>query len=564
MIASHRPSRRSTASPLATAAAVALMTAVVLAGCRPSSSAAPEGDAAPPAGAEKAAPADLIPWFQGSVEEAFALAKAERRPVFLYWGAVWCPPCHALRTKLFTRPEFQARLAATVPVYLDGDTARAQIWGEKLGTQGYPTVIVFDAEGREVTRIPSMLPFEQYAEVLAGALDATRPISEVLAAAEAKGVAALPAAELNLLAFHAYDQNEALGLARARRQALFGRFWRETPAERPAERSRFLALALAALAEDADGEEPPAPLPETERAELEAGLRVLLADPTLRNTSLELVLYRAAGVVERMAPAPGAARRELVAAWNASARAVESDESLPVNERLTALLPQIALETLDLARDAAGGPPPVSLALQERVRARIRWASALPHDEEEMQYLMDTMAGLLEEAGLAGEAQQLLTDKLAETTAPYYYTGWLAGLEARAGRKPEAVALYREAWQGARERSSGAAMTSFRWGSTYLRQATKLTPEAHAAIAADAATILDDLLASPDAFAHGNWSRLQTVATALEQWRGEDAARAQVVETVKSRVHAACGRFPAEGEDSPAARCRSFLAADAA
>ena len=102
-------------------------------------------------------------------------------------------------------------------------------------------------------------------------------------------------------------------------------------------------------------------------------------------------------------------------------------------------------------------------------------------------------------------------------------------------------------------------MTPFRWGSTYLRKATQLTPEATAAIAADGAAILSDLLASPDAFSAGNWSRLQAVGAALDQWRGEDAARARVVDAVRAQVQAACGRFPAAGEDSAAARCRSFL-----
>jgi hypothetical protein len=176
-----------------------------------------------------------------------------------------------------------------------------------------------------------------------------------------------------------------------------------------------------------------------------------------------------------------------------------------------------------------------------------------------MQFLIDTMAGLLEEAGLAGEAKQLLTEKLAEAAAPYYYTGWLAGMEAKSGNKTGAVALYRQAWQGAREQSSGAAMTPFRWGSSYLRQATKLTPDATEAIGADAAVIFSDLLASPDAFAHGNWSRLQTVGSAFEQWQGENPARMRVVDSVRAQTHAACGRFPAEGEHSPAARCRSFL-----
>lgn len=532
----------------------------LLAACSPSTPPAPQASATPDAPAGKQERADTIPWFQGTVEEAFALAKQERKPVFLYWGAVWCPPCHALRTKLFTRPEFQARLASTVPVYLDGDTERAQIWGEKLQTTGYPTVIVFDADGREVTRIPSALPFEEYAEVLSRALDATRPIGEVLADARAKGPEALPEAELNLLAFHAWDQDEAIGLDLAARRELFGKLRAGTPVAKKVEKARFLALELGALASRKEGEAPP-DLPAAERAELIAGLHRLLSEAELRRTNLDLVLYRADDVVALLAPEPGAERAALVELWNAAARAIEGDESLGVDDRLTALLPQIELERLGAPEGPGGEPPPVSPALQERVRARVRWASGLPHDEEEMQGRIDAMAGLLEEAGLESEAKQLLSEKLGEAAAPYYYTGWLAGIEARTGDKNDAIALYRQAWQGARQQGSGAAMTPFRWGSNYLRQATKLTPEATDAIAADARIVLDDLLASPDAFSHGNWARLQSVGAALEQWQGADPARARVVEGIKAQVHAACDRFPAEGEDSAGARCRSFLAA---
>jgi len=38
-----------------------------------------------------------IGWFKGSVEQAFATAKGEGRPVLLFWGAVWCPFCHTLQ-----------------------------------------------------------------------------------------------------------------------------------------------------------------------------------------------------------------------------------------------------------------------------------------------------------------------------------------------------------------------------------------------------------------------------------------------------------------------------------
>jgi len=183
------------------------------------------------------------------------------------------------------------------------------------------------------------------------------------------------------------------------------------------------------------------------------------------------------------------------------------------------------------------------------------------HDENEMQAVMSTMAGLLEDAGLAEEAKALLSDRLAETTAPYYYVGWMASLEAKAGHDEEAVALYRRAWQEARGAAAGSAMTPFRWGSSYLRQAMRRTPEATEAIGADARAVLDELLSSPDAFSLGNWSRLEGLGEALERWRGEDeAVRAPVVDELRERIHASCDGFPETGPDSAATRCRSLLA----
>jgi len=499
---------------------------------------------------------DEIPWFQGSVEEAFALAKNERRPVFLYWGAVWCPPCHALRTRLFTRPEFARRLAETVAVYLDGDTERAQIWGEKLGTMGYPTVIVFDADGREVTRIASLLPFEEYAEVLSRALDATRPIRELVAAAESDGPASLPAAELNLLAFYSFGQDRALDLDGTRGRDLFERLWRETPADRPVEKTRFFSLYLQSLAEEED----PPPLPSAERDELVAGLTGLLADSAAVSTNLDLVFYGAEDAVRRLAPEDGPARDALVDAWVRTARTLEADESLTVDDRLTALLPQIQLALLDRTEEDAAPPA----ELQERVRERVRWAAGAVTDENEMQAVMSSMAGLLEDAGLAEEARALLAEKLGETTAPYYYLSWLGSLEAKAGNGEAAVARYREAWQGARATHSGAAMTPFRWGNGYLRRVLSLTPDAASTVREDGTAILTDLLASPDAFAGGNWSRLEGLGSALVSWAGEDPARAEVVGALRDQVHATCERFDDAGEDSARARCRSFLAGEPA
>ncbi len=152
---------------------------------------------------------DGIAWFEGDVDEAFALAKQENKPLFLYWGAVWCPPCHYLKTKVFTRPEFVAQSRAFIPVYLDGDTERAQILGERYQTTGYPTVILFNPAGQEMTRLLSTLPVDRYREVLDHAMARMRPIKEILADVVDTGPGAADPIDLNLLAFYSWGQDQA-------------------------------------------------------------------------------------------------------------------------------------------------------------------------------------------------------------------------------------------------------------------------------------------------------------------------------------------------------------------
>ena len=73
------------------------------------------GDAAsaPPAAAKPAvsnlasmhADAPGVAWFDGDVNAAFASAKGSNKPVLLYWGAQWCPPCKQLKSAVFSRPD---------------------------------------------------------------------------------------------------------------------------------------------------------------------------------------------------------------------------------------------------------------------------------------------------------------------------------------------------------------------------------------------------------------------------------------------------------------------------
>ena len=63
---------------------------------------------------------------EADVDAAFAQARADHKPLFLYWGAKWCPPCNQVQATLFNRADFIARSRAFVPVYIDGDSPGAQ------------------------------------------------------------------------------------------------------------------------------------------------------------------------------------------------------------------------------------------------------------------------------------------------------------------------------------------------------------------------------------------------------------------------------------------------------
>lgn len=93
--------------------------------------------------------------------KAQAQAKAEKKLVLLdFTGSDWCPPCKNLHKTVLTSPEFTAFAKDNlVLVELDFPRSKPQSaelkaanrkLSEKFNIEGYPTVIVLDASGKEV------------------------------------------------------------------------------------------------------------------------------------------------------------------------------------------------------------------------------------------------------------------------------------------------------------------------------------------------------------------------------------------------------------------------------
>lgn len=90
-------------------------------------------------------------------------AKAEKKLVFMdFTGSDWCPPCKNLHKTVLVAPEFMAFAKDNlVLVELDFPSKKPQSaelkaanqkLAQRFKVEGYPTVIVLDAEGKELFR----------------------------------------------------------------------------------------------------------------------------------------------------------------------------------------------------------------------------------------------------------------------------------------------------------------------------------------------------------------------------------------------------------------------------
>ncbi len=104
--------------------------------------------------------ANIPKGWTADLEQAFKDAKAKDKAVLVeFTGSDWCPPCKMMRKNVFTKDEFVSKASEDfILVELDfprGDEALAkkhQPYAEKYEIEGFPTVIIFNAGGKELSR----------------------------------------------------------------------------------------------------------------------------------------------------------------------------------------------------------------------------------------------------------------------------------------------------------------------------------------------------------------------------------------------------------------------------
>jgi protein disulfide-isomerase len=482
-----------------------------------------------------------IAWFKGDVDAAFAAAQTSNKPVLLYWGAQWCPPCKQLKSAVFNRPDFFEKSKLFVAVYLDGDLPDAQKWGDTFRVTGYPTVVVLKPDRTEITRVAGNMDLSLYAGVLDDALGNVRPVKEVVEIA-VKGDAPLSAADCRRLAYHAFDLEDEGIFDAARLQPAFENAARTCPAELTKERARFPVLAATQAA----------------RQQKEAIQKGGKADQ-----ALTVLIVRVNELL---------ANPELALANADALRSLPAEFYLAARQTLPQLAPGLRQRVMAVGDAATANPkfaPADQLAAQLlKIRAAKAYANdgKTPTDVRAVALATaEKMLAVKQEsyvrAGVVNSAiniyialdeweraRDLLALEARTSNTPHYYLGDLADVEEKLGNPQRALELMAEAY----DKAKGPA-SRFQWGYSYLDGLLRLTPEDTATIEKVGSKVIAEL-DGPNRVHRRTLSRIDRLDQRLREW-GNTPARVAIVARFRTEVLAACAQSPTDGADTA---CRDF------
>ena len=477
-----------------------------------------------------------INWFTGSVDEAFSIAKQQNKPLFFYWGAVWCPPCQEIKHTVFEHPKFISQSELFVPVYLDGDTEQAQLVGEQFAVQGYPTMIVFNSAGEEITRIPGGIDTRRYLDVLS--LSLARDKNMDLLIEQAINVPeSLTGDELTLLAFYSWGQdnvtiNDDQSLSLLKSLAFL------PGAENQLAISRLL---LSYLSKQIDLERDD--LSGDQKQDVLLRVHNLLAEPDSVLANVDYLSFYSAEIVNLLTLTQGD-RDLLVQQWIESLSKQRVNPVLSSAERLGTWLAPIDLYWLQNPQQQS---LPADLAAA--IESEVQELDGLTKGDAR-QSVINRAGNVLRAAGLYPQAKKLITKELMISQSPYYFMSSLAEI----AEETEDFAGIIE-WREKAYRAATGKATRFQWGVEYVSALIQYQPQATEVIADTASSLFDNLDQGSDVFSGRNYGRLKTLLANLKQWQAQ--ARDQTLVRFVARLQSFCDQTDRESRQYQ--QCSSLL-----
>jgi thioredoxin-like negative regulator of GroEL len=467
-----------------------------------------------------------IDWFDGDVAHAFESAQATQKPVFLYWGAKWCPPCQQLKSSVFSRNDFIAKSKQFVTVYLDGDDAGAQKWGEKFRVSGYPTVVILRPDQQEITRIAGGMDLSLYADLLDGALSDLKPMANVLAAMQAGSV--LAHGDCQRLAYYAWDLRDYSPAERKSLAAGLSLAARSCGSANSVESAR-LTVASAAL--DA------AP-------EMVTQVIAIVENPSVAAHVADALQGLDSGFYGAVRARGTAISGAFLRAWTETMESVANDPAVIDADQLAAVGARLALVK------AFAPDKKVPDSIGAGARARVASTLAKRFDPYVRAGVVNSASHIYDQLDDIDAEYAMLNAELTTARAPYYYMVDLGDIEEKRGHAAAALSWYERAY-----RESQGIATRFQWGAAYLSALLRLAPTDHARIRDTGMAVLAEL-DGPDRIQARSRAGLEKLDQRLRKWNARHRYDADI-KALHVRMSATCGRLPSS--DAGRGSCRKFL-----
>ncbi len=475
------------------------------------------------------------------VSKAFATAKAQSKPVFLYWGAVWCPPCNQVKATLFSRSDFARLSKSFVMVHVDGDKPGSQKVAQEYKVRGYPTMVVMDAKGVEITRLPGEVDPERYLATMQASIGATIPAKDLVQRALVGQT--LTEAQWSLLAFYSWDTDEKQASGAAPLADTFVRLADRAPAGGVKDRLRMRALVV--QAQDDKLNSAPA-----WAAEAALVVGELAASETRSAALNDTWMGYSEPLVKAIHKLASVERDRLVLSIDAVLARALSGTRLTRAEQLDAWSARMSLDELLTAPAKAARSALVSQAML----ATQKIATATT-DRYERQAVVPAAAQLFSQLGDAAQSDALLKAELPSAVAPYYHMLVLGGNAKK--RKDTAAALdwYEKAWT-----TSQGAATRAQWGSGFVSNLVDLAPSDSRRIEAVALQVLTQAGTTEHFYARTQRS-IARMATKVQGWSAGNAAdRVQTSKRLEAAKTGLCGKMPKTSDAKSACEAIKFSA----
>ncbi len=469
-----------------------------------------------------------IAWYPGDVASAFKVAAQEKKPVFLYWGAKWCPPCQQLKSSVFLRSDFIAKTRQFIAVYLDGDDPGAQKWGETFHVLGYPTVVILRPDQREVTRLSGGMDLSLYADLLDVAQSDITPISEVLSRLTANP-AALSHVECQRLAYYGWELADYSAEERTKIGTALGAAAGSCPGATPGERARLTVIATSLAPSDKSV----------------ALVSAILADPAIASAIVDALEGLDTDFFAKVLAQGPAASESFRRNWERTMNAAANDPHRIDTDQLYALGTKLQVIKQFIA------PAKLPEALIADAHQRVAAALAKKSDPYVRGGLVNAASYVYAQLDDDAAEAALLHGEVLTSKTPYYYMVDLGELEEKLGHKPQALAWFESAYQ----ESKGTA-TRFQWGDMYLSALLRMAPTDRQRIRRVAGAVIGDL-DGPNRIVARTRMHLEKLDGRLRLWNADHHYDSDLRE-IRNRMQGVCAKLP--GEDAGLSSCRNFLA----